>query len=850
MTSQLGDEIVARSYDVFVSYEREDGDARDALIEGLRDAGFDPWWDAKLESGDWKDQLRDRINRADVVIGLWSQNAHAKPGEVLQEMNHAAGIAKLIPVKLDGAPVPSELGKSHFLPFDGWADPTRGREQLAQIIDAAKRLGANPQLKVIPTGAAAPSIPVEFGDIPGAPAKLIGRDTELAMLCAAWASKTPAKVNAVVLHALGGAGKSALLRTFANGLLADGGGGAARIYGWSAYSQGSGEQMRADADSFITKALGDLGHRGDIPKDPVERARALVRLIQRERVLLLLDGLEPLQDPPNVNKGRFKDRGLAELIKVLSFQNPGLMVLTTRQEVPELQGLGALVTNHPLDKLSPEAGADLLVHLGVTGRRRELEAAVTTVDGHALSVTLLGTYLAEVHGGDIRHRDQFDFADIVLSPDEQSELLTDKTIIPAQRAAKVMRGYLDQFEKLSQAGTAGLGGPERALLHLLGLFDRPADGAAVDKLLAQHIPGLTDELFFHVVGMQQMPDGRLRPRIHVLRDEERTARLREAKSRLRKLQLLAGAAKDDPRGLDAHPVVRAFFASRLAETAPEAAKAAHEILYRHYSAAAPDLPDTLEEMQPLFHAVQHGVKSGRAQEVCDEVFYRRIFRGSESFHTKQLGAFGPQLAVAANFFDPPWRAPRRDLTPSDQAWLLASAAFALTALGRLSDSVEPRRAGLEARIAQGDWKNAAAAGGELTDTLLTLGRVAEAVPVAEAAVTHADRSADEAQREFSRTSLAAALTATGDLPRAGAYSRKRRSCTRPSFGPESPNSTLYEAISTATSSWPWARLPIRRGSPQSFIREPPSPAATISSTSPNAISATGSVSTISASPTC
>src|SRR5438477_144646 len=99
------------------------------------------------------------------------------------------------------------------------------------------------------------------------------------------------------------------------------------------------------------------------------------------------------------------------------------------------------------------ARADLLVELGVRGRQRELEAAVREVQGHALSVTLLGTYLAEVCGGDIRHRDQFDFADIVLSPAEQSELLTDKTIIPAKRAAKVMRGYLARFDEPSPAGS-------------------------------------------------------------------------------------------------------------------------------------------------------------------------------------------------------------------------------------------------------------------------------------------------------------------------------------------------------------------------------------------------------------
>jgi hypothetical protein len=36
--------------------------------------------------------------------------------------------------------------------------------------------------------------------------------------------------------------------------------------------------------------------------------------MERRRTLLLLDGLEPLQDPPGVNKGRFKDKALATLL--------------------------------------------------------------------------------------------------------------------------------------------------------------------------------------------------------------------------------------------------------------------------------------------------------------------------------------------------------------------------------------------------------------------------------------------------------------------------------------------------------------------------------------------------------
>jgi tetratricopeptide (TPR) repeat protein len=759
----------ARAYDILVSYQREDDAVRQELVHILEARGYTVFWDGKLGPDYWRVEWRNRLDQCKLMLVLWSVTA-ARSDDVKDEAGGAKQLRKCMSVPIDGeAHVPKPYLETNRHPWDRNADPEKRAAQLEKILAKVKQLTGGPSRPQAVS--APPTIPVEFGDIPGAPPKLIGREAELAMLRKAWTSPPTAKINAVVLHALGGAGKSALLRTFANTLLAEGGGGAARIYGWSAYSQGSGEQKRADADTFITNALNDFGYKGTIPTDPMQRARELAKLIQQSRTLLLLDGLEPLQDPPAVNKGRFKDKALAELIKLLARQNPGLMVLTTRQEVPELDGHGTLVINHPLDKLSPGAGADLLVELGVRGRQRELEAAVRDLEGHALSVTLLGSYLAEVCGGDIRHRDQFDFADITLSPQEQSELLTDKTIIPARRAAKVMRGYLEQFDKLAREdASTGLGGPERALLHLIGLFDRPADGPAVDVLLEKRIPGLTDELFVESIAKTSGRWFWKKTTIETvpLSAETRTARLHEAKGRLRKLKLLAGAVKDDPRGLDAHPVVRAFFAGRLDETAPEAARAAHEILYQHYTAQAPALPDTLEAMQPLFHAVQHGVKAGRAQEAFVEVFKRRLVRGNDFYMSRALGAFGPFIAVMAHFFDPPWRVPRRELTPHNQAWLLSSAAFALTALGRLADSVAPRQAGMQWSINQEDWDGAAIDGGELTDTLLALGRVTEAVPIAEAAVTHADRSGDEVEREFRRMNLAAALTAAGNLTRASA----------------------------------------------------------------------------------
>ena len=145
----------------------------------------------------------------------------------------------------------------------------------------------------------------------------------------------------MVLHAIGGAGKSALLRRFLDDLEAKGYPGAKKVYGWSAYTQGSGENRNADADAFMRPRARVLRPDVEPPiTDPVERGRTLARLIRRQRTLLVLDGLEPLQDLPQVNEGRLKDRGLQTLVTQLAKENPGLLVITSRQELPGVGGNG------------------------------------------------------------------------------------------------------------------------------------------------------------------------------------------------------------------------------------------------------------------------------------------------------------------------------------------------------------------------------------------------------------------------------------------------------------------------------------------------------------------------------
>ena len=311
-----------------------------------------------------------------------------------------------------------------------------------------------------------------------------------------------------------------------------------------------------------------------------------------------------------------------------------------------------------LEALTPEAGAALLKELGVEGKDSELRAASAELGNHALALTLMGNYLRRACGGDVRRRREVDLG-------QADERLGGK-------ALKVIRAYARWLGE----------GPEVAVLRLLGLFDRPAGKDALAALRARpEIPGLTEPL----VGLSE---------------EE----WQWAVSSLREHGLLLRADPRQPGVLDAHPLVRVYFKEELERERPQAWQDGNLRLYEHLQAAAPDLPETLEAMEPLYAAVIHGCRAGRQQEALDEVYRRRIQRGDDFYSRRKLGTFGSDLAALAGFFDRSWDQPSADLQASDQPFVLNESAVCLRALGRLAEAVPPMQAALERAIRAEDWK--------------------------------------------------------------------------------------------------------------------------------------------------
>ncbi|MEK6261867.1 MAG: DUF4062 domain-containing protein [Planctomycetota bacterium] len=603
--------------------------------------------------------------------------------------------------------------------------------------------------------------------IKNAPTELIGRETETKLLSDAWDQAVRGEKNrphVLTFVALGGEGKTSLVAKWAAELAHQEWPGCDAVLAWSFYHQGTDEKTADSSDLFLKEALtvfGDPAMAGSA-QHASDKGRRLAQLVGERRALLILDGLEPLQyAPTSPMRGELKDQGLAALLKGLATNNLGLCVVTTRYSIPDLRTYWQTTAPETkLPRLSLAAGVELLRSLGVKGSLRpsdgleriladgtrrhlnEFETLVEDVQGHALTLNLLGSYLHDAHAGDIRQRDLVKLEE--ADTEEQGG-----------HAFRVMDAYVWWFESEGDKGKRAL-----ALLRLLGLFDRPATADCLASLLkAPAIPDLTEPL----VGMTEAQRNIAFTRLE-------SAKLLTVNRDAAPLHLFSFTF---PTSLDAHPLLREYFARLLRTQHPEAWREGHGRLYEHLCATTKEgNQPTLEALQPLFQAVVHGCHARLQQEACDKVYFARIERGNEHFASNKLGAWGSELGALACFFESLWSDVSLSLTAVDQAWVLGQSAFRLQALGRLTEALEPMRVTVELFKKQGHWKQAAQGACNLSELELTLGEVTGAVRDAELSVTYADRGGDAFDSMDHRTVHANALNHAGRLADAEVRFRK------------------------------------------------------------------------------
>ena len=729
---------------IFISYSHDSSQHQArvlALSNRLRTDGFDckiDQYEVSPNEG-WPRWMSRQIREADFVLVVCTEtylrrfNGDEAPGVgqgvrwesmlTIQDIYDTDSLnMKFVPVvfaSADVAFIPKELRGATRVHLDG----DNGYEQLLRRllnVPPAERppLGGRPPVAPRQRQPAffssQPAVEIALAKLPSTGSDLFGRDEQLVALDEAWED---GKTNVVTLVAFGGVGKTALVNVWLGRMREDGFRGARRVYGWSFYSQGTSEDRQASGDEFLSAALKWFGEE-EVPKSAWERGERLAQLCRDNRTLLVLDGLEPLQHPPGEQTGKLRDPGVQSLLRELAVDNPGLCVVSTRIAVDDLKEFeGTSLRRMDLEDLSSQAGGQLLAKLGVEGPDEELEQAAADFGGHALALTLLGTYLAVVHEGDVRKRSEVPPL-IVAAKD-------------GGHARRVMACYERWFG----------GKPELCVLRMLGLFDRPAEGGAIEVLRADPpIEHLTDTL----TGISD-------------------ADWKFALKDLRDVRLLTEPDAGAPDTLDCHPHVREHFGAQLKEEHERAWHQGHDRLFEYFKGPGcpKELPDTIQEMGPLFAAVLHGCRAGRHQEALGDVYRRRIRRRDEVYSVHKLGAFGADLSSLSGFFEHPWLRLASGITDDYKGYVLNSAGFGLRALGRLREAGEPMRAALERDVAAERWNSAAIDAGNLSELLLTLGEIAEALKNARYGVELAVRSGGAAERRDNRCVLANALLHAG-----------------------------------------------------------------------------------------
>lgn len=588
--------------------------------------------------------------------------------------------------------------------------------------------------------------------------KLIGREQELALLDLAFTQPHTAIVSLV---AWGGVGKTMLVQHWLRRLESEQWRGTRQVYAWSFYSQGTTEDRQASEDMFLAHALEWFGVQCEPTLSPWEKGRLLADAVAIGRTLLILDGIEPLQYPPGPMGGQLRAPGVQSLLRNVARMLPrsehqGLCLATTREPLADLVdsqrhdgGTWGSVLRVNLGNLTDDAGAALLHHAGakhagaaeIKPDDSELVAASRDVDGHALTLNLLGRFLARAHSGDIRQRDLVKFED------------ADRTI-QGGTTFRMLAAFRNWFARSGEFGARQL-----AVLQIVSLFDRPAGAGCIAELRKMPIiQGLTDSLFVRHTSVQSS-ENTARP----ISDEEWNC----AVSFLSDFCLVVNniAARIEDCTLECHPLVREYFVASLSE---------HHCTYHHaHMRVCTYLLDSildnrrpaLASLGPMYQAIWHACQAGEQQIACDNIYKKHILNYNEYFSVKMVGAFSDE-AAALHAIGGKSSKLRGDLFPNDRAWIKSQSAYTLRAHARIESASTEMMQSAADYLSIHDLVNASIVTDNASDLKCTLGKLGDSLELARTAILLAQRAKDTYRAAAAAAGQANTLLAHGDFAEA------------------------------------------------------------------------------------
>jgi len=305
----------------------------------------------------------------------------------------------------------------------------------------------------------------------------------------------------------------------------------------------------------------------------------ILSVVQQARLLLVLDGLEVLQeDAASPNHGKISHPLLFPFLQNwLRMPHKGLMLLTSRFHFPQLARYSG-VGFHQLDlvRLSKEDGVALLKRLNILGDDSLLESYVEKLYGHPLALRVLASTVKRTCFGDLSK-----FKGEKILKEGEGDKLTQK-----------LEHLLRFYEKQLKQG-------QKELMGIISLFKRPVETDSFVTLLSK------------MKSLQNTP----------LAKADKTTIEQQ-------LNLLIDdfLVEKTPDGITTHPVIRDYFRTghQLAGTRVEVA---------NFLKARPgaEQPTTIEEVRDLLEAVQLLFDEGEIK-VADDLLRARLTAGGYGFN--------------------------------------------------------------------------------------------------------------------------------------------------------------------------------------------------------------------------
>jgi tetratricopeptide (TPR) repeat protein len=379
------------------------------------------------------------------------------------------------------------------------------------------------------------------------------------------------------------------------------------------------------------------------------------------------------------------------LLHYLADVSKGLCLITTRYPLKDLdEWHERSYKNLPLIDLSIPDSLSMLRSRGVTGSEEEMTEVINRYKGHVLSLTSVAGYLNRYYDGDIKQAPEVEF---VLGDRERFKDVN-----------KLLRKYA---EKMSDS--------ERIFLYIFSLFRQEVTEDDFAIVFRHKVKGTE----FNKV-LERMSELDFRDMINGLVDWRLISYDKTKKT------------------YTSHPLIKGYFESTFDD---KIKKLCHKHIYQYFGLYAPEWPETLEEMQPLFEQVYHGCAAGLYDEVFWGVYLGKIYREYEFFIYQKLGAWETNLSLARTFF------PEGDLSQmplvsekSGQTFLLNEAGLMLSSIGYPKEAEELLIKKTNMQIEYKDWENASKGYQNLAELRFRTGELESGLESARTALDTAEKA--------------------------------------------------------------------------------------------------------------